>query len=108
MKAVDFRALALGLGWLLRLSALGLGRGIVAALEDRLVLRSCAAQQPDSAAPHAGVPEIGAARFGCCADAVVVCRSYFNTVNQTPFRDVPRWCFAELTEASSEEGPLGG
>ena len=35
-----------------------------------MVLRVGAAQQPDRAAPHTGVPEIGAALSGCCADAV--------------------------------------
>ena len=35
-----------------------------------MVRRFGAAQQPDRAAPHTGVPEIGAALSGCCADAV--------------------------------------
>ena len=34
-----------------------------------VVRRVGAAQQPDRAAPHAGVPEIGATLSGCCADA---------------------------------------
>jgi hypothetical protein len=52
-----------------------------------VVLRACAAQQADRAAPHTGIPEIGAALSACCADAVVVCKHCFNTANQTPLRD---------------------
>jgi len=35
-----------------------------------VVRRTGAAQQPDRAAPHAGVPEIGATLSHCYADAV--------------------------------------
>ena len=42
-----------------------------------MVRRVGAAQQPERAAPHTGVPEIGATLSGCYADAVGVCNKLF-------------------------------
>jgi len=56
--------------WFAFRQALGWGSSHRAAQQARLVFvrRTCAAQQPDRAAPHTGVPEIGAALSGCCAE----------------------------------------
>jgi len=45
------------------------------------VRRAGAAQQPDRAAPHTGVPEIGATLSGCCADAVEMRIGRWNTTH---------------------------
>jgi len=41
------------------------------------------AQQPDRAAPHTGVPEIGVALSGCCADAIEGAKGSLNTSSGT-------------------------
>ncbi len=46
-----------------------------------------AAQQPQRAAPHTGVPEIGAALCDCCADAVAGARGQF----EYRMQDVNAW-----------------